>query len=395
MANPHQQLHPDTLTIHGGAAPADPHGALVPPVYQTSTFVFPDTHTGGQRFAGEAEGYMYSRLGNPTVSQLEERIAALEGMPAAAASATGMGAISAAMLAFLEPGDEVLASDSIYGCSQALFGHLFTRFGIQVRFLDMRQRAELASALSSKTRMVFLETPANPQVKLIDLAMVRELTSGYDLRIVVDNTFMTPLLQRPVDFGADLVVHSATKYLNGHGDVVAGLVTGSAADIEQIKLTTLKDMGATMSAHDAWLILRGLKTLALRMERHCANAHKIAAFLQQRPEISKVYFPGLEGHPGHELIGSQMRDAGGIIAFDMAGGYRAAEDFLNQLKLVKLAVSLGDAETLIQHPASMTHSPLAPEERAQAGIGEGLVRISAGLEQVDDILADLRQALAQ
>ncbi len=385
--------HADTLAIHGGDAIADPHNALVAPLYQTSTFCFDNAAQGAQRFAGDEQGYIYSRLGNPTVNQLEQRVAALEGLPAGAASATGMGAVAATMLAFLRHGDHVVASDAIYGCSFALFSHLFERFGVQVTFVDMTDLDALAAAFTPQTKLAFVETPANPHLKLIDLQPVSALCKQHQARLVVDNTFMTPLLQRPADFGADLVVHSATKYLNGHGDVVAGIVVGQQEDIELIKMTTLKDMGATMSPHDAWLILRGLKTLAVRMQRHCENATQVVALLNQHPAIEHVYFPGLQNHPGHHLIGTQMQGAGAVIAFDMRGGYASAVRMLDALHMVKRAVSLGDAETLIQHPASMTHSPLTPEARAQAGIGEGLVRLSVGLEHIDDLNADLLQAL--
>lgn len=396
MTKPTSRWHSDTLAIHGGEAPQDPYGALVPPLYQTSTFVFDSAQQGGQRFAGEEAGYIYSRLGNPTVNQLEQRIAALEGMETGAAAATGMGAVAATMMAFLQQGDHVIASDAIYGCSFALFEHLFTRFGVQVTFVDMHNEEALRGAFRAETQLVFLETPANPHLKLLDLSAISALAHQHQARLVVDNTFMTPLLQQPGAQGADLVVHSATKYLNGHGDVVAGLVTGRADDIELIKYTTLKDMGATMSPHDAWLILRGLKTLPVRMERHCDNALKVVDFLQQQKTkglLSRLYFPGLGGSHEAAIMATQMKAAGAVIAFDMAGGYQAATTLLDNLNMIKLAVSLGDAETLIQHPASMTHSPLTPEARAAAGIGDGLVRLSVGLEHADDIVADLSQAL--
>lgn len=387
--------HSDTIAIHGGEAIHDPHGALVAPLYQTSTFVFDNAAQGGHRFAGEEAGYIYSRLGNPTVNQLEQRVAALEGMQAGAASATGMGAVAATMMAFLQQGDHVVASDAIYGCSYALFSHLFERFGVSVTFVDMTDLEATAAAFKHNTQLAFLESPANPHLKLVDIAKVSGICRRYQARLVVDNTFMTPLLQRPGELGADLVVHSATKYLNGHGDVVAGVVVGNQDDIDLIKLTTLKDMGATMSAHDAWLVLRGLKTLAVRMQRHCENAEKVVDFLASHPAIERLYFPGLKTHPGHALVGTQMRSPGAIIAFDMLGGYQAATRLLDHLDMIKLAVSLGDAESLIQHPASMTHSPLTPEARAAAGIGEGLVRLSVGLEYVDDIIADLSQGLSK
>lgn len=385
----------DTITIHGGASLEDPAGALVPPLYQTSTFVFPSTQVGGARFAAEETGYIYTRLGNPTVHQLETKMALLEGMEAAAGAATGMGAVSAATLAFLKAGDHVISSDSIYGCSFALFTELFTRFGIEVTFVDMSEPENILKAIQTNTKLLFLETPANPQLKVYSLQEIGKICATHQLKFVVDNTFMTPLLQRPGEYGAHIVVHSATKYLNGHGDVVAGIITGSEEDIQLIKGTTLKDMGATLSPHDAWLISRGLKTLAIRMQRHCENAQKVAEYLKAHSAIEQVYFPGLPNDPGYALVGEnqQMKSGGAVIAFDMKGGYQAAENLLNKLKLIRLAVSLGDAESLIQHPASMTHSPLTEEARAKAGIGEGLVRMSVGLENVQDILSDLTQAL--
>ncbi len=387
------QWRPATLTIHGGKR-RDEHGALVAPLYQTATFSFENTAQGSARFAGEEPGYIYSRLGNPTVTELEQRVAALEEFPAAAATATGMGAVSASMLAFLQHGDHVLVSDAIYGCSFALFSHLFTRFGIAVDFVDMANLEQTRAAMRDTTKLVFLESPVNPHLKVIDIQAIADIAHEREARLVVDNTFMTPLLQQPGKHGADLVLHSATKYLNGHGDVVAGIVCGSEEDIELIKLTTLKDMGATMSPHDAWLILRGLKTLDVRMERHCANAVKVAEYLREQPMVKSIYFPGFSDHPAQALMGTQMHGAGAVIAFELHGDIHTAQQLLDSLQLITIAVSLGDAETLIQHPASMTHSPYTPEARAAAGISDTLIRISVGLEATDDIIADLEQAFA-
>lgn len=391
--NEQPQWLPATLTIHGGKS-RDEHGALVAPLYQTATFAFENTAQGSARFAGEEAGYIYSRLGNPTVTELEQRVAALEQFPAAAATATGMGAVSATMLAFLQQGDHILVSDAIYGCSFALFSHLFTRFGIAVDFVDMSDQHKTRAAMRENTKLVFLESPVNPHLKVIDIQMIASIAHEFGARLVVDNTFMTPLLQQPRKQGADLVLHSATKYLNGHGDVVAGIVCGNAEDIELIKLTTLKDMGATMSPHDAWLILRGLKTLDVRMERHCANAIQVADYLRQQPLVKSVYFPGFADHPAQALMGTQMLGAGAVIAFELEGDMAQAQQLLDSLSLITIAVSLGDAETLIQHPASMTHSPYTPEARAAAGISDTLIRISVGLEAVTDIIADLDQAFA-
>lgn len=382
----------ETLCIHAGKE-KNQHGTLATPLYQSSTFVFDNAEQGAARFAGEAEGYIYTRLGNPTTRELELKIAALEGMADAAATATGMGAVAASTMAFLQQGDHLIASKAIYGCSFALFNHMFARYGIEVSFVDMTDHAAVEKALKPNTKMLFAETPINPNMVVLDLAFLGDFCRRNKLISVIDNTFMTPLLQKPADYGVDIVIHSATKYLNGHGDVVAGLIVSDAETIKTIKLTTLKDMGATISPHDAWLIIRGLKTLAVRLERHCTNAQKVAEFLEAHPAVREVYYPGLPSHPGYKFIGTQMKAAGGVLAFELNASLDDSRYFINQVQLLSLAVSLGDAESLIQHPASMTHSPYTAEERAMAGISDGLIRVSVGLEHVDDIIADLAQAL--
>ncbi len=389
-----QYSHPDTVCIHAGKTGLNPHGALATPLYQTSTFVFDSAEQGAARFAGEEPGYIYTRLGNPTTRELELKVAALEGMEDAAATATGMGAVAAATMAFLQQGDHLIASKAIYGCSFALFNHQFARYGIEVSFVDMTDHNAIKQALKANTKMIFAETPINPTLTVLDLEFIGRFAKQHQLISVIDNTFLTPLLQKPADYGIDLVLHSATKYLNGHGDVVAGIIVGSTERITQIKLTTLKDMGATISPHDAWLIIRGLKTLSVRMERHCQNAQKVAEFLEAHPAVGQVYYPGLRSHPGYQYIGKQMKAAGGVLAFELKGSLDDGRYFINQCKLFSLAVSLGDAESLIQHPASMTHSPYSAEERRMAGISDGLIRISVGLEHVEDIIADLAQALS-
>ncbi|WP_372769578.1 methionine gamma-lyase [Pseudoalteromonas sp.] len=389
------QLSDNSLCIHGGKQHDHAHGPLSTPIYQSSTFVFDNAAQGAARFAGEEAGYIYSRLGNPTTRELELKIAALEEMEDGAATATGMGAVSASVLSFLEKGDHLIASKAVYGCTFALFSHMLPKFGIEVTFVDMEDHSAVEKALKSNTKIIFAETPINPNLVVIDLAFIGDFAKRNNLISVIDNTFMTPLLQKPKHFGIDIVLHSATKYLNGHGDVVAGLVCGSKEHIETIKLTVLKDIGATISPHDAWLIIRGMKTLSVRMERHCSNAQKVAEFLAEHEKIEKVYYPGLTSHPGNKFIGTQMKAAGGVIAFELKGTLEMGAQFINATKLCTLAVSLGDAETLIQHPASMTHSPYTQEERLAAGISDGLVRISVGLEEADDIIADLAQALEQ
>ncbi|PPC77343.1 methionine gamma-lyase [Pokkaliibacter plantistimulans] len=388
-------LHPETLAIHAGRINDEQFGSLATPLYQTSTFIFDSAAQGAARFAGEEDGYIYSRLGNPTTRQLEQRVAALEGTEDAAATATGMAAVSACLLANLSAGDHLIASDALYGCSFALISHMLTRFGIEVSFVDMTNHQAIEGALRRNTKAIFLESPINPNLVVVDLAFVGHFARSHNLLAICDNTFLTPLLQQPAQFGFDLIVHSATKYLNGHGDVVAGIICGSAEMIRHIKLTALKDIGGTMSPHDAWLITRGLKTLPVRMERHCQNAQQVAEFLEQQPKVEKVHYPGLPSHSGHRFIGTQMRAAGGVIAFELRGGLAEGERFINHTHLFHIAVSLGDAESLIQHPASMTHSPYTAEERHAAGISDGLIRISVGLEHADDLIADLQQALDQ
>ena len=383
----------ETQAIHAGRINDQQFGSLATPLYQTSTFIFDSAKQGGERFAGEAEGFIYTRLGNPTTRQLEQRVAAMECMDDAAATATGMAAVSAALLTNLQAGDHLISSSAVYGCSFALMNHLLKKFAIEVTFVDMTKPDNISAAIKENTKLIFLETPINPNLVVLDLASICAIAKAHNLLSIVDNTFLTPVLQQPAKFGADIVVHSATKYLNGHGDVVAGIVCGSFAMINEIKMTTLKDIGATMSPHDAWLIMRGLKTLPIRMQRHCENAQQAAEFLEQHPSVQAVYYPGLKSHSGYRFIGQQMKAAGGVIAFELDTDMAGSAAFIDQMQLFSIAVSLGDAESLIQHPASMTHSPYTAEERAEAGISDNLIRISVGLESIVDIIADLSQSL--
>ena len=384
-----------TQTIHAGHHKDPVSGALTTPIFQTSTFVFDSAEQGGRRFALEEPGYIYSRLGNPTLTQLEEKLAVLEGAEAAMATASGMGAISSALWTALKAGDHIVADETLYGCTYALLSHGMTRFGVEVTFVDASNPENIRKAIKENTRVVYLETPANPNLKIVDIKAIAEVAHEKEGCIVmVDNTFCTPYLQKPIGLGADVVLHSATKYLNGHGDVIAGFVVGNAEFLTQVRLFGVKDMtGAVLSPFDAYLIIRGLKTLEVRMDRHCENAMKVAKFLNEHPAVEKVYFPGLESHPQFELAKKQMKKPGAMIAFEVKGGVEAGKKLLNGLDICVLAVSLGDAETLIQHPASMTHSPYTREERLAAGISDGLVRLSVGLETVEDIIADLKQGL--
>jgi len=385
----------ETKAIHSGRINDDQFGSLATPLYQTSTFIFNDAQQGADRFAGDAEGYIYTRLGNPTTRQLEMRVAAMENMEDAAATATGMGAVSGALLANLQCGDHIISSKAIYGCSYALISHMLTRFGIEVTFVDMTEPENIEKAIKPNTKVIFLETPVNPNLVVLDIKEIADIAKKHEIISIVDNTFLTPVLQQPGKFGIDIVVHSATKYLNGHGDVVAGIICGTSEMIMNIKMTALKDIGATISPHDAWLILRGIKTLPIRMERHCNNAQTIAEFLEKHPNVEQVYYPGLKSHAGNKFIGTQMSAAGGVIAFEIKGDLAGGSEFINRMNLFSIAVSLGDAESLIQHPASMTHSPYTQEERLEAGISDTLIRISVGLENVADLVEDLSQSLEQ
>ncbi|MGL5693090.1 MAG: methionine gamma-lyase [Peptostreptococcaceae bacterium] len=384
-----------TQAIHGGHKKDPVSGALTTPIFQTSTFVFDSAEQGGRRFAGEESGFIYSRLGNPTNMQLEEKIALLEKGEACLSTASGMGAITSALWTALKAGDHVIASKTLYGCTYAMFNHGISRYGIEVTFVDATNLDEVKNAMKENTKVVYLETPANPDLKLVDIEEISKIAHEVEgCMVIVDNTFATPYIQRPLELGADVVVHSATKYLNGHGDVIAGFVVGKQEFVDQVRFFGVKDMtGAVLSPFDAYLIMRGMKTLQIRMERHCKNAIEVAKFLETHPNVEKVNYPGLESFPQYELAKKQMDMPGGMIAFEVKGGLEGGKQLLNSLELCTLAVSLGDCETLIQHPASMTHSPYTPEERAEAGISEGLIRISVGLEDAEDIIADLKQGL--
>ena len=383
-----------TRAIHHAYDPYEGHGALCPPVYLSSTYTFPTVAEGMARFAGEQPGYVYSRVGNPTTRLLEERLANLEGGEAALVTASGQGATTSLLWTLLKPGDELIADKTLYGCTFAFFHHGLEKFGVQVRHLDLTDPANLAAAISSRTKLVFFETPANPNMRLVDIAAVADIARRHGALMVVDNTYCTPYLQRPLELGADLVVHSATKYLGGHGDLLAGAIVGPKATLDEVRFLGIKDMtGAVLSSQDAFLILRGLKTLALRMDRHCLNARLVAEFLASHPAVAVVHFPGLASFPQYRLARQQMAEPGGMVAFELKGGFEAGQRFMDALKLFTRAVSLGDAESLAQHPASMTHAVYSLEERAAHFISEGLVRLSVGLEDGEDLLADLEQAL--
>jgi len=389
-----------TIAVHGKDTasrhkPEDPARAHATPIYQTSTFVFDSAEHGAAIFAGKQEGYSYTRFGNPTQAVLEREMAYLEGGEAAVAYASGMAATAALVLGTVRSGEKLVASDTLYGGTHGLFQRTLPRMGIEVVEVDASDPRNIDRAVDKKTRLIFIETPANPTLKLIDIARTAAVARKRGVALAVDNTFCTPYYQNPIALGADFSMHSATKYIGGHGDTVAGIVVGTADKIKIMKKESLSDMGAAISPFNAWLLLRGLKTLSVRMEKHSANAIEVAEFLSKHPKVERVWFPWLPSHPQHALAKRQMRGPGGMLAFELKGGREAGAKLMNAVELCVLAVSLGDVCTLIQHPASMTHASYTGEALRRSGITEGLVRLSVGLEDVEDLIYDLKQALAK
>nr|WP_314267362.1 methionine gamma-lyase [uncultured Moellerella sp.] len=388
-----KRLSFETRVIHGHYSSSDHHNSLIPPVYRTSTFTFSTVENAAACFSGEEEGYLYTRINNPTLSLLEKRIADLENAEAGIVFSSGMGAITSTCWTLLNPGDELLVDMTIYGCTYAFFHHGLERFGVKVRHIDLSDREQLLAAVNSNTKMIFFESPANPNMRIADIQAISQVAKQHGALVVVDNTYCTPYIQQPISLGADIVIHSLTKYMNGHGDVIAGAVATSNELATQIRLVGLKDMtGACLSPEDAFLIIRGLKTLPIRLDRATENAQKVAEYLAEHPKVEKVLYPGLPSFPQYELGRRQMKSSGAMIAFEIKGGLEAGRMFLNRLELFSRAVSLGDSESLAQHPASMTHSTYTPEERLHHGISDSLIRLAIGLEAVDDLIADLDQA---
>lgn len=383
-----------TRAIHTGYDDAEAKGALNPPLYLSSTFTFQNSRDGADRFAGEAEGHIYSRISNPTLSVLETRFADLETAEAAVSFASGMGAITSVLWTFLSAGDEIITDKTLYGCTFAFMQHGLARFGVKVTSIDLADPAQLRAAISQQTKIVYFESPVNPDMKLVDIATISKIAKQHGVMTVVDNTYCTPYLQQPLQLGADIVVHSATKFLSGHGDLIAGLAAGNAEDMMRVRLEGLKDMtGAVLDPLSAHQLMRGLKTLTIRMDQHAKTALEIAKRLEAHPMVSSVSYPGLHSFAQYELAQQQMRSGGGVMALELIGGFDRAITFMDGLQMIKRAVSLGDADSLIQHPASMTHSTYTHKQRAAHGISESLVRLSVGLEGVDDIWNDLDQAL--
>ena len=382
-----------TQTIHAGQHPDPITGAVAPPIFQASTFAFANSQQGADRFAGGDDGFIYTRMGNPTVARLEEAVATLEGGAGGIATSSGMAALCTTAFALLNAGDHVVGTASVYGPSRVVFERDFSRFEVASTFVDTSDVDAVRAALRPNTRLVFVETPANPTIVLTDLRAVAEVAHEHGAPVLVDNTFATPLLQRPLEHGADLVMHSATKFLNGHTDVVAGIIVAGAEDLLQRIRPVHRYLGACVDPHQSWLVLRGLKTLAMRVRASQANAVRVASFLEGHPKVEWVRYPGLPSHPQHQLAERQMDGPGALISFEVKGGVAAGRQLLDNVRLMTLAVSLGGIETLIQHPASMTHAAMRREDRIAAGITDGLVRVSVGCEDIDDLLSDFTQAL--
>lgn len=382
----------NTKLVHAGVS-KDAHGSVVTPIYQTSTFAFESAQQGADRFAGTADGYIYTRLGNPTIMALERNLAELENGFGATAMASGMGAVSTLYMALLDAGSHVVSTDGVYGPSRVLMEKHMRRFGVESTYVDTSDLENLRRALKPNTRLVYVESPSNPAMKVTDLAAAAELAHRHGALLAVDNTFASPCLQKPLDLGADISLHSVTKFINGHADVVGGILVARTEELHRKLRAMMMNLGCNMDPHQAYLVSRGLKTLSLRVERAQDNARAVAAWLERHPAVAWVRYLGLESHPDHQLALRQMAGPGSMIAFELKGGLEAGRTLMDHVHLAGLAVSLGGVETLISHPASMTHAGMARPDRLAAGITDGLVRLSVGIEEAADILADLEQAL--
>jgi methionine-gamma-lyase len=382
----------NTKLVHAGIAD-DAHGSAVTPIYQVSTFVFRNAEEGAERFAGSADGYIYTRIGNPTIAALEASVAELENGCGGTATASGMGAVSTVYLALLSAGDHMVGTDSVYGPSRLLMERHMKRFGVASTYVDTTDVENVRAAMRPETKVVFLESPSNPAMGVSDIRAIADIAHGNGALLVVDNTFASPYLQKPLDLGADVVLHSVTKFINGHADVVGGIIVAGTERLHKAIRSMMVTLGCNMDPHQAFLVSRGLKTLALRVERSQASAMQIARWLEKHPAVASVRYVGLPSHPQHELARRQMSGFGSVIAFELVGGMEAARVLMDNLHVTALAVSLGGVETLISHPASMTHAGVPREDRLAAGIGDGLVRLAVGIEDVEDLIADLEQAL--
>lgn len=380
--------------VHGGDF-HDHLGSAVTPIYQTSTFSFQSADHGAQCFSGESDGFIYTRLGNPTIIDLEKTVASLENGYGGIATSSGMAAVNTVYLGVLSTGDHMIGHNAVYGPSRAIMESLYPKFGIESTFIDATDLNQIKDAIKPNTRLLFLESPANPTIGITDIHAASNLAHQHGILVCVDNTFCSPYLQQPLNLGADIVVHSMTKFINGHADVVAGMIIPKTEEYYKKLRSVMMNVGCNMDPHQAFLTRRGLKTLAIRIEKAQQNSIIIAEHLEKHPKVEWIMYPGLKSHPQYELGKKQMRGPGAMISFGLKGGFEAGKTMMNNVKLALLAVSLGGIETLIQHPASMTHSKLNAEAKRKAGITDGLVRLSVGIEEVEDIIEDLDQALAK
>jgi methionine-gamma-lyase len=382
----------DTQCVHAGIK-VDETGAVVTPIYQTSTFKFQNAEQGARLFKGEEKGFIYTRLGNPTIEAMEEAIAVLEGGAKALGCASGMAAVHTLVAGTLQAGDHIISSESVYGATQTLFSNVLPRFGITTTFVDTSDLEAINNAIKPNTKMLYIETPANPTIIISDLDRIGKIAKSHNFIYAVDNTFMSPVLQRPFDFGADYVIHSMTKYLNGHADVVAGVIIVNEEKNYLPVRKMLNHFGGTIDPFNAFLVHRGLKTLKLRVMKAQENAQIIAEYLQKHPKIEEVMYPGLKSHPQYEIAQKQQKGPGAMISFELKGGFEAGVKLMNNIEIFQLAVSLGGVESLIQHPASMTHAGMSKEARLSAKITDGLVRLSIGIEDIDDLVQALDKVL--
>lgn len=382
----------DSKLIHAGAF-EDQFGSATVPIYQTSTFKFKDADHGAACFSGQDDGYIYTRINNPTIDALENLVAELENGYRGVACSSGMGAVNTIYMALLEQGAHMISTAAVYGPSRVVMEKHYSRFGVEATYLDTCDSENIRKAIRPNTKMIFIETPSNPTMDITNLKKVVEIAREHNLITVADNTFCSPYLQKPLDFGFDVVFHSVTKFLNGHADIVGGIIVAREKHIYDPLRAMMVTMGCNMDPHQAYMVIRGLKTLSIRMERSQQNAMKVAQFLEEHPKVDWVKYPGLKSHPQFALAQEQMKGPGAMISFELKGGIEAGKTLMNSVKLALLAVSLGGVETLIQHPASMTHSKMDKQARTESGITDGLVRFSVGIENVEDIIDDLKQGL--
>lgn len=389
-----EKLGFNSKLIHGGGYKDKFRGVNVP-IYQSSTFSFESAEEGARCFNGESDGYIYTRLGNPTIGVLENIIADLEKGYGGIGTSSGMGAVNTVYMGLLQKGDHIVSSDAVYGPSRVVMEEYYSRFGIESSYVSSSNAENIKKAVKPNTKVLYLETPANPTIEITDLKACSEIAKEHKLTMVVDNTFLSPYLQRPIEFGADVVLHSLTKFINGHADIVGGIIVAKEEKLYKKLRSTMINLGCNMDPHQAYLVIRGLKTLSLRIDRAQENAMKIAEYLEKHPKVEWIKYPGLKSHPQHELAKKQMDGFGSMISFGLKGGFEAGKSLMNNIQLAILAVSLGGVESLIEHPASMTHSKVTKEDKIKAGITDELVRYSVGVENVEDLISDLEQALSK